>query len=40
MNRVPARFKLTLLTILAIAFAIALAKAGHSPVFGMWDGPR
>ncbi len=40
MNRLPAHLKLALLTILAIAFAIALAKAGHPPDHGMWDGPR
>jgi hypothetical protein len=40
MNRFSSRWKLLLLTILTIALAIALARAGHPPVVGMWDGPR
>jgi hypothetical protein len=42
MNCDTRRWKLLLLTILVIALAIVLAKAGspHPPVTGMWDGPR
>jgi hypothetical protein len=39
MNRFSSRWKLLLLTILVIAFAIAMAKMG-CPRPGMWDGPR
>jgi hypothetical protein len=34
------RWKLVLLTILVVALSIALARVGHAPVTGMWDGPR
>jgi hypothetical protein len=34
------RWTLLLLTILVIALSIALARMGHPPTTGMWDGPR
>ena len=34
------RWKLVLLTILVIALSVALARFGHPPFTGMWDGPR
>jgi hypothetical protein len=40
MNRFSSRWKLLLLTILVIALSIALARMGHPPSTGMWDGPR
>jgi len=40
MNRMSSRWTLLLLTILVIALSIALARIGHPPNTGMWDGPR
>jgi hypothetical protein len=40
MNRMSSRWTLLLLTILVIALSIALARMGHPPNTGMWDGPR